>query len=158
MFYMFYSHSHVNHVAHVSLINKRKWWWWWWWLHNRCRTCFSLFLMFLLKYKTYFMFFYSKMYVLTTMVNTVTINKCEQFNSEISTLVPYVLNIENLPISGVELDVSGILLRRSSWKIVNESKIVIWSEVFSPLSGGSQKTSIMIRERRMHGKINVKTK
>jgi len=42
--YVLLYYLHVNHVVHVSLINKWKWWWWWWWRsHSVILSAMSIF-------------------------------------------------------------------------------------------------------------------
>jgi hypothetical protein len=51
------------------------------------------------------------------------------------------MKFEYLPINGIDSDVSGIFSAMASIKTEKARRTVIPSAIFSPLSGGRQKTS-----------------
>ena len=47
-----------------------------------------------------------------------------------------IVNNMYLPISGIVIEVAGTISISSSWKILNDSKIEMQRDIFSPLSDG----------------------
>ena len=65
----------------------------------------------------------------------------------------FVAIVKNLHIYGVKSDVLGVFSRMIKWNTEKANRIVIPSDTFSPLSGGSQNT---VSEIKMTNRAGVR--